>query len=758
MTSLDLRLLPLLLALWLGSAVGLHTRASIPAYVLGAVLATALVMLRRMRAVLPWGVALLLGLVLAGLRADAASPRAVEQAVDAAGVVAFSAVIESEPMLVDRPGFGGLSVEQAMVARVLLRWLDTGTQRWHVSIPATMQWANTAIRPAIGRQVSGRALIRPDDVVSRSAYWVSVRGALRLDTRETRGARLSNIVRTGLASAIDAQSAGDGAALLPGLVLGDTRAQSAQLVDDLRVSGLSHLTSVSGANLAIVIGAVAWLFTRTRIRAAHRHVLLLATIAGFVAVVRPQPSVVRAAMMGAITVFALATGARRASASILWLSVVLLLIVDPFLAWQWGFALSVAATAGLIVLSPRFSRLIPGRLGPVLGITLAAQAATFPVLLAMGRPPTLLSVPANVLCEPLVAPATVLGFVAALIAALAALPGLATPATFLAALIAWPGVVLAGVIAAVAHRGAASPLAITPIADWWQLISVIGAVLILLRMGLRRRALTLFTCIMLGSAMCFPDGVHRWPSADWWFAMCDVGQGDSSVLNLGGGTALVFDLGPEVQAERRCLRRLGVHRIAGLFVTHYHADHVEGLGGALSHTRVDRVFATSVREPALEWARIRAQLPFEPTPLQRGDRVRFGATRVDVLWPDPAAVSGEPNNASLVLDISRGGWHILVTGDADAAAQAAIVLPVHAYAVLKVPHHGSRYRDPGFLARVRPTLALISVGVGNHFGHPAVDTVAELRRLRARVLRTDLVGSIAVSVRSGGLSYSTLSG
>ncbi|MHB0928965.1 MAG: ComEC/Rec2 family competence protein [Candidatus Nanopelagicales bacterium] len=762
MTALDLRLLPVAVALWLGAACGLH--ASFGVQLLPALLligSAALIAQRLHHPSLLWIVALACGLLLAVLRVDAASPAAVTRFIENAGVLQFDAIVNGEPRPVEHRGYGGLEVQQLLRAPVTVVRLRSSERTWQISMPATLQWKPTEQVFAVGEQLHGEALLRPDDVASRSAYRITARGPMRVVRDASRGTALATQLRQGLALATHASSGDAGASLLPGLVLGDTRAQSARMVDDLKVSGLSHLTAVSGANLAIVIAAVMWLLRRTRIPSHHRHLLAAMSILGFVAVAQPQPSVLRAAMMGGISVFALASGERRTSASVLWLTVALLLILDPFLAWQYGFALSVAATAGLIVLRPLLRGLLPsGILGDALLVTVSAQLATLPILLMMGRPPTWLSVPANLLCEPLVAPATVLGFVAALLAALSLLPvpWLAPIAMLLASVVAWPAVIMAGLIASIAHFGAGTGLAVAPITSLPWCIAIVTLVLVLRRLGLRPRWLAgMATAYFLISA-CLPAGLQHWPGHDWWYVMCDVGQGDSSVFNLGAGDVMVIDAGPDPQAERECLRRLGVRHISALFITHFHADHVEGVRGLVQYMHPDRSFSTGLHEPMVEWQRTVSELPAQPTELRAGDVLRLGDNTVRVLWPIPEQLDGTPNNGSLVLDVERAGVHVLVTGDTDAAAESALTLPVTAYAVLKVPHHGSRYQDPSFLDRVHPALALISVGAGNDYGHPAPATIDALRQRGVRILRTDLHGAIAVAVRDGRLSYATLSG
>ncbi|NKX49712.1 ComEC/Rec2 family competence protein [Arthrobacter deserti] len=148
----------------------------------------------------------------------------------------------------------------------------------------------------------------------------------------------------------------DARALLPGLVLGDRSAQPADLAEAMRTAGLAHLLAVSGANCSYVLGFAYVLSAACRLPRPVRGLLGLATLAGFVVLVRPEPSVLRAAAMGAIGVFALLAGRRRSSLAFLCLSVIVLLLADPWLAASYGFTLSVLATVGLVLFGQHCSR------------------------------------------------------------------------------------------------------------------------------------------------------------------------------------------------------------------------------------------------------------------------------------------------------------------------------------------------------------------------------------------------------------------
>jgi competence protein ComEC len=233
--------------------------------------------------------------------------------------------------------------------------------------------------------------------------------------------RMAQHVRTGFADAARGVLPVDQAAMLPALVLGDTAAVPPDTTADFRAAGLTHLTAVSGANVTIVCGAVLLSAAVFGPRAA----VALAALAllTFVIVVQPSASVLRAAVMGAITLLALVTHRRRQAIPALAASVLLLLIAAPELAVDAGFALSVAATAGLVVIAPVWSRRLTARgwpkpLADAVGVAMAAQLVTAPLVAGISGRVSLVSVVANVVVAPLIPPITVIGTAAAALCSL----------------------------------------------------------------------------------------------------------------------------------------------------------------------------------------------------------------------------------------------------------------------------------------------------------------------------------------------------
>ncbi len=244
-------------------------------------------------------------------------------------------------------------------------------------------------------------------------------------------ARASNRVRAAIERAASALPAADGA-LFRGLVVGDDRDQPRPMIQRFRASGLSHLTAVSGQNVAFVLAAAGPLLRR--LRPWPRWLVTLALIGWFVVLTRVEPSIVRAGAMAALSASAFATGRERAPVRILGLAVIGLVLVDPLLVWSVGFWLSVGATAGVSALGPPLAARCPG-LGPLampFGVTLGAQVGVVvPSVLVFGRLP-LVSIPANLLAVPVAGFVMLYGLPAGLVAGWAPVsaPVLMLPARF----------------------------------------------------------------------------------------------------------------------------------------------------------------------------------------------------------------------------------------------------------------------------------------------------------------------------------------
>jgi competence protein ComEC len=571
--------------------------------------------------------------------------------------------------------------------------------------------------------------------------------------------RAAGALRAGLQRACEPLP-DDAGGLLPGLVVGDTSRLDPALEEDFRTTGMTHLNAVSGANVAIVLGVVLFLVRWARAGPVVTAVVCALALVGFVILARPSPSVVRAAAMGAIGLLGLAAGRPRAAMPALAAGVIMLVVVDPELAGDAGFALSVLATSGLLLLAPRWRdglrrAGLPAGAAEALAVPAAAQLACSPVIAGLSGTVSLVAVPANLLAVPAIAPATLLGVGAAVLS-----PLWSDGAEFAAWLAGWP----ARWLVLVATYGARVPAGALPWPDGVTgallLSGITVALLVAARRPIVRRLVAVVTVGAILGALPVRLLASGWPPPDWLVVACAVGQGDAIVLAAGPGRAVVVDAGPEPNAVDRCLRRLGVRQVVVFVVSHFHADHVGGVAGVFRGRSVAAVVTPDWPEPVQGRSAVRSAAGRTPVyPVTAGWSYSVGGeVGLTVLGP-PEPLHGtrsDANNNSLVLRATVHGRTVLLLGDAETEEQSALMDKLGAAGVradvLKVAHHGSAYQEPAFLDAVDPAVALVSVGVGNDYGHPNPALLGRLARGGARVLRTDLGGDLAVVRVGDGLA------
>lgn len=694
----------------------------------------------------------------AGLGSGPVDELAAERAtVQAWGVVTADPVRALTSVPARTPG----RAETMFVATVRLDGLLARGRSFRVRTPVVVlardrSWGRLLPGQRVG--LSGR--LGPARAGQPAAAVLSVRGPPVLEGEPPWVQRAAGELRAGLRRASDGLPSGQ-RGLLPGLVVGDTSRLPAALSEDFRTAGLTHLTAVSGANLAIVTGFVLLVGRYAGLRGRALPAAAALAMGGFVVLARPQPSVLRAAVMGAVALAALASGRRRRSLAALGASAVVLLLLDPWLARSYGFVLSVLATGALVLLAPGWARRwqdrgVPSVLAHALAVPLAAQLVCAPVVAMLSGQVSLMAVPANLLVAPAIAPATVLGVLATVASAL-------HPPT--AGVLAWVAGLFVWWVVAVAQRAAAVPWAAVgwpgTVTGALLLSAIVLAGIPAARRLARRPGHAAAAGLLLSVALVVPAERPGWPPRDWLLAACDVGQGDALVLAAGGDRGVVVDAGPDPRAVDRCLQRLGVREVPLVVLTHLHADHVEGLPGVLRGRRVGEVQVGRYDEPAGELARVVRWSAAARVPLTRatvGDRVQVGPVAWQVVWPVRVIEAGSvPNNASTVLLVRSHGVRMLLTGDLEPEAQRALLArgvlrPVD---VLKVAHHGSAHQATELLPVVRPRVAIVSVGADNDYGHPAQATLVALRRAGAALGRTDRDGTVVVAGSPGRLRLVT---
>ncbi len=543
------------------------------------------------------------------------------------------------------------------------------------------------------------------------------------------------------------------------LVVNRRGGMSPELRDRYGRAGLVHILSISGFHVGVII---AWVVMLGRMLGAPRtRSAVLAAGLAFVYVLFLSwpPPAARAAVLAGLAAQSHLRQRNPQPASLLAVTCLLVLLLDPWAVLDAGAWLSASALLGALAAS-RWSDHALGTAWwwRMLSASVGATVATAPITAALFGMVSVAGILLNFAAIPLAALA-VPGLLASLFAA-ALIPPLAAPLAagsgallgLLDQLAWWGGQFDAAVIVQPAEPASALPwLAVLAVAAW----SISGRSP---RWEAARR-LALGACAA-SWVLLVADGLGAVHDAESGLTLhfLDIGQGDAALLRTPGGHWVLIDAGPKSDrddAGRRVVAPfLARHRAGGLslaIVSHAHADHLGGLPAVL-----DRYPAAAVLEPAelvadSLYTGFLDQLdalgvPWRPA--RDGLRMELDSVRFTVLHPDTAWAEWrvDLNEDSVVLLVEYRGFRALFPGDGGLHAESRLAGRVGPVDLLKVGHHGSRSATgEAWLSELAPRAAVISLGRGNRYGHPHAEVIDRLTRHGIGIWRTDQLGTITVT-------------
>jgi competence protein ComEC len=578
------------------------------------------------------------------------------------------------------------------------------------------------------------------------------------------------------------------AALLSGLLAGDDSQLPDAVVSDFQKSGLSHLTSASGSNVAYILLPLSIIMKKGKTGRRLRIGFMLAAIVGFGILTGWPVSVTRAVLMSAIVLSASWLRRKSDPLSVLCMAAGLMIIMNPLSVLETGFWLSAASSGSLVLLSGSCTAwlrtrcpALPGFLASGIAASLCSQAALLPLTAALSREISLAGLIANVPAVPLAA-AIMLASALLMPPALVLQAVFPAGASFLYRSLAQPaGIMLKALLEIARIAGQAGrPRLFTAhlgFAFWvfWALMLAgwvsknnQGA----LSMFIRKHAVIcrkLKGSALLASllAMVILQGLQ--PSVQVWFF--DVGQGDAILIHSRDGCSILIDGGKPGSGRKvisPALDALGIGKINLAVATHGHADHCGGLielidDGRISQISVPSGFFGQSGDPASIEQELTGELQeavlrngIRVSEIKRNDTIALGSlVSLKVLSPDPdnkesdvigAKLSG--NERALILLALLAGCKLLLTADCTKETEQEL-LDLQSWPAadfLKVAHHGSKMTTSDeFLDAVRPVLSMISVGP-NLYGHPSGNTLDRLKKAESRILRTDRQGAVLLTV------------
>ena len=529
------------------------------------------------------------------------------------------------------------------------------------------------------------------------------------------------------------------------LIVGDRSGLSLAEKTTLQQSGIYHTLALSGMHMTVLVSMLSFLR-----KSRHRAILGIPLCIGFTLVTGCTPSVVRACVMECCVLLDRALSRESDWATSLSLSGVLLMAENPWCILNWGLQLSFLSVLGIHLLAyplckrlmqqrkPHLRYRVVGRVLQNLSISLSAVVFTLPLMGLYFGSISLVSPVTNLLTASIVSLCFAMSLPAGLIGIF--LPGVGGVMGWI---IGWGYRYVMTVSTLMAHV----PFATLYTATGYGIAGAVLVYLMLLVLVLTKagqlRSISL-CCGVIGLCVCFL--LVRMDAATPSFTALDVGQGQSLLLETGGGSVLIDCGGNEgntgdLAADHLTAR--GISRVRLLILTHYDEDHAGGVPELLERMPVDVILMPDI--PDENRAAIEAAAKKTDTnlyPVSEDLEATLGSTRLTVYGP--ASPSSGGNEACLSIYAALPDFSVLVTGDLSSDSETELLRgqSVPQADLLVAGHHGSKYSTSSLLLRkIAPKAVVISVGE-NSYGHPAGETLSRIQAAGATILRTDQMGTI----------------
>ena len=565
----------------------------------------------------------------------------------------------------------------------------------------------------------------------------------------------------------------EAAGLFSGMLFGDRSGLSEETYESFRENGTAHVLSVSGLHVGVLYGAVGVLMRKRR-RSCAAACLSAVTLAGCALLASFSVSVMRAVFMAALHLLSEKIHKRYDMISAACVTAVVFLIINPYMLYNTGFILSFSAVLSLAVIGGGLKRRIKteNRLTGMIIPVAAIQLGTAPINVIMFNYFSFASLIANIpviFLSGIMIPAGMTAFL------LSCGGGPAAEALFEAAAVCcgFLGEMLlffndfTGLGGSLGFA-AGTPAVFAAASFYLIIISVFSEYSYLNPVTKKRFAVIVILCTVLFSLSAAE--AHRAPEV----VFLDVGQGDcihirtpegrNYLVDGGGSLFSDYDVGEKVIIPY--LRKSGIDRLDGIFISHMDADHYKGAASVIRGMNTGKVYLyEGYRASEEEAAGRMCKAPEDFIYLKKGDRLRLGRdVSVEILFPERTEKisldsgeeakkgSGEENSLNelcMVMMLNYNGTKILFTGDIGADEEKRLGKEISCD-IVKVPHHGSGYSSSeDFVRRTGAAAAVIQVGK-NNFGHPAESVIERYDKKGIMLFRNDEDGAVLVYINPGG--------
>lgn len=574
---------------------------------------------------------------------------------------------------------------------------------------------------------------------------------------------LQNKIRNNMLKILDKETAG----ILIGMLIGETNDISKSTQENFKQSGITHLLAVSGANVMMIISISNFLFSKF-VGRKYDYFFSISFIIFFTLIASSSASVVRASIMAITNIILNLLLKKNNPIYNLSFSVLSITIFNPLAIENVGLILSVFGTLGIILLYKELNAILGNSIQNKLlketaSVTLSAQIFLLPIMAYYFNNVSLISLFSNLIIVPVAESLSVISLCSFAVSLLSI--NLAKVLAFL------PKVIVKYVLFMSKTCANLNFLNFTVMTPKLWMIVIFHFVLFLehKRWRLKQSLISLDyeikklefirnksykTILILIITMLL---INMFPQNYVQLTAIDVGQGDSFLITTshkkeilidgGGSENGSYDVGENVLLPYMLDKN--IHVVDYVFVSHAHADHIEGIYTLIENLKVKNILITTYNENNEYMARLKslcAKYNVPITNIKKGDAITIDEVKFELLYPDKNTADENENNLSMLLKVTAKDTTLLFTGDLEKAAEENLKNINLKADILKVSHHGSKTSTTQeFLDKVNPDISIISVGENNSFGHPNQDVINRLKET-SNVFMTKDLGEINIRI------------
>lgn len=592
---------------------------------------------------------------------------------------------------------------------------------------------------------------------------------------------LANKVRNSMKEKIEQNLTDATSGLLSGMLIGDKSNLPKEIQEDFRNSSLSHILAISGMHVAYVMLGITFLISKMKFSKKVSKIITIVILLFFIILTGKTASVERACFMSVYAILASLLHKRANVLASLSISILIILIINPYSILDIGLQLSYGGTLGIVLIYPilkkgkkskkerakenKFQKLIQKikeKILDIIRITVSANLVIFPIILYQYNTMSFTFVISNLLISSIIGIIIILGFMS-VFASYIFMP--------LAKIMFFLTQILLNILAQTAHLCAKLPFSKvyfpTPkiyviLIYYLFLIYIILAKRNIISVKkISKKIFIIFIIIVIILNLI----VKVIPKA-FTISFIDVGQGDSMLISTPKGKRILVDGGGTRDSENFDVGRQtlipyllnkGITKLDYIVISHFDSDHATGVAQILGKIDVSSIILTRQLEENDIYRHILSIAKEKKIKLiyvKEGDVLKIGGIKISIIHPENKLMINNPmNNNSIVCKVEYNSFSMLLTGDIEMEAEELILRKnINLKAdVLKVAHHGSKTSTTGeFLKAINPKVALIGVGKNNNFGHPSNEVIQRLKENGTRIYRTDENGEISITVNKKG--------